>query len=347
MPRNGDPALTSAYSIGLAYDLNALVTHGAARQAATEVARQTDLDLLWQEWQVVAQARSLFVRVTTAQRLLALLRHQQTLFRTRYERAQRALENGDLTADQAAAYLAALQDVDKQVNDLERRLTNDRYNLDALLGLAPSVLLKLVDTTSLQPLDDTQILRALPELPHRRPDLLALQAGYRAQEQRTREAILAQFPALNLALNRARDTSNIDTQGLAITLTLPLLNGNRGGIAVERATRAQLYAEYQARLDAADSDVRRLLANQKLLETQKAEITRNIAQLEHVSAAAEQAYREGVMDTLQYVSLATALINAQIEALRLDELMREQRIGLQALLGGVLPVHRGDVEGRS
>ena len=167
MPRNGDPALTSAYSIGLAYDLNALVTHGAARQAATEVARQTDLDLLWQEWQVVAQARSLFVRVTTAQRLLALLRHQQTLFRTRYERAQRALENGDLTADQAAAYLAALQDVDKQVNDLERRLTNDRYNLDALLGLAPSVLLKLVDTTSLQPLDDTQILRALPELPHR------------------------------------------------------------------------------------------------------------------------------------------------------------------------------------
>jgi outer membrane protein TolC len=347
VPQSGDPALTSAYSVGLAYDLNALVTHGAAHQAATQAAHQTDLELLWQEWQVVAQARSLFVRVTAAQRLLALWHHQQELFRVRYERANRALKSGDVTADAAAAYLVALQDVDKQINDLERQLGDDRHNLDALLGLAPSVSLKLVDTTSLPPLDDAQILRALPELPRRRPDLLALQAGYRAQEQRVRQAILAQFPAFNLALSRARDTSNIHTQGLAITLTLPLLNGNRGGIAVERATRAQLYAEYQARLDSADSDIRRLLANQRLLETQKAEVMRNLTELRRVSAAAERAYRDGLMDTLQYVNLTTALINAQTETARLDELLREQRIGLQTLLGGELPVKRRDNEGSS
>jgi len=347
VPQGGDPTLVSAYNVGLAYDLNALVTHGAAREAATAVARQTDLELLWQEWQVVAQARTLFVRVTVAQRLLVLLQKQQELFRIRYERTNRALEKGDLTADHAAAYLAALQDVDRQVNDLERQLNDDDHRLHALLGLAPTVSLDLVGEPALPPLDDTRIQQTLPKLPRRRPDLLALQAGYRAQEQHVRQAILAQFPAFNLALTRARDTSNIHTQGLAITLTLPLLNGNRGEIAVERATRAQLYTEYQARLDAADSDVHRLVANQKLLEAQRAEVMRNLTELRRVSTAAERAYREGLMDTLQYVNLATALINAQTEALRLDELMREQRIGLQTLLGGELPVKRRDNEGSS
>ena len=340
VPRNADPALTSAYNVGLAYDLNALVTHGAARQAARQAARRTDLDLLWQEWQAVAQARSLFIRVTTDQRLLALLRRQQELFRVRYDRTQRAFERGDLTVDQAAAYLTALQGVDRQINDLERRLNDDRHALNALLGLDPGTRLDLVGASSLPPLDEAQILRALPELPRRRPDLLALQAGYQAQEQHLRQAILAQFPAFNLALTRARDTGNIHTQGLAIALTLPLLNGNRGAIAVEKATRAQLYAEYQARLDAAYSDVHRLMANQKLLEAQKAELARNLEQLQRVSLAARKAYREGVMDTLQYVNLETSLIGAQTEALRLDGLMRQQRVGLQILLGGEMPVRR-------
>jgi outer membrane protein TolC len=347
VPRNSDPTLTSAYSVGLAYDLNMLVTHGAARQAATETARQTDLELLWKEWQVVAQARSLFARLTTGQRLLALLQRQQELFRTRYERSHRAFERGDLTVDKAAAYLTALQGADKQINDLERRINDDRHALNALLGLDPVTRLKLDNTLSLPPLDDGQILLALPELPRRRPDLLALQAGYQAQEQRVRAAILAQFPAFNLALTRSRDTSNIHTQGLAIALTLPLFNGNRGAIAVEKATRARLYAEYQARLDAACGDVHRLLANQKLLEAQKAELARNLEQLQRVARAARKAYREGIMDTLQYVNLETSLIGAQMEALRLDELMLQQRVGLQLLMGGELPVKRQDAEGSS
>jgi outer membrane protein TolC len=346
VPRESDPTLTSAYSIGLAYDLNALVTRGASRKAATASARQTDLELLWQEWQAVAKARSLFVRITTEEQLLALLRRQRALYGDRYDRAQRALEKGDLTADQVAVYLAALQDLDKQINDRERQLNDRRHELDALLGLSPSVTLELVGAPSLPPLDDAQVRRALADLPHRRPDLLALQAGYEAQEQHVREAILAQFPAFNLALSRARDTSDIHTRGLAVTLTLPLLNGNRGTIAVERATRAQLYAEYQARLDAADSDVRRLLANQRLLATQKAEVTSNLERLQRVSAAAARAFREGNMDTLKYVDLETALINARTEAANLNALMGEQRIALQTLLGSGLATKLGGAEGR-
>lgn len=336
VPRDSDPSLTNGYSVGLAYDLNALVTHGAEHRAATEAARQTDLELLWQEWQVVAQARLLFVRNITEQKILALLRHQRELFSTRYDRAHRAFEHGNLTTDKEAAYLAALQDTDKQINDLERQANDSRHDLNALLGVKPTVQLKLVGEPLLPPLDDARVMRALPELAQRRPDLLALQAGYQAQEQHVRQAILAQFPPLNLAFSRARDTSNVHTAGLAITLTLPLLNGNRGAIAVERATRERLYADYQARLDAAYGDVHHLLANQKLLETQKAELARGIAQRQRVSLAAERAYREGVMDILEYVDLETALIDAQIQAINLDELIWEQRIGLQTLVGDAL-----------
>jgi hypothetical protein len=46
---------------------------------------------------------------------------------------------------------------------------------------------------------------AVTALPHHRADLLALQAGYQSQEQRLREAILAQFPAMSAGVEQARD----------------------------------------------------------------------------------------------------------------------------------------------
>jgi len=80
------------------------------------------------------------------------------------------------------------------------------------------------------------LLRKMHELAQRRPDLLALQAGYRSQEARVRAAILGQFASITLGITRARDTGSVSTNGFTIGLTLPLFSGNRGEIKIERAT---------------------------------------------------------------------------------------------------------------
>lgn len=337
-PRSSDLSLVTAYSLGLSYDINLLIQRSAVQRAAVSEARRADLNLLWQEWQVVARARLLFVSATAQERALGLLQSERELFRQRYLHAQKALDEGNIAIDQVSAYLSALQAVDRRINDLERQTVGTRHDLNALLGLAPEVRLDLVRGADLPEIDATAIRRLLPDLPRRRPDLLALQAGYQAQEERLRESVLAQFPAFNLGITRARDTGGIQTEGLAIGLTLPLFNRNQGNIAIQNATRKQLYDEYQARLNTAYSDVDRILQNQELLEAQKKELESSLAEMNRVSAAAETAFREKIMDALHYTSLRTSLINKQIEAIDLERLLLEQRVALQTVIGGELPL---------
>jgi len=58
LPHNA-PGATTAFNMSLSEDINALIQHDATRKAAQNEARRTDLNLLWQEWQVVAKARTL------------------------------------------------------------------------------------------------------------------------------------------------------------------------------------------------------------------------------------------------------------------------------------------------
>src|SRR5258706_2372910 len=249
-PYNAVGAVT-AFNMSLSEDILALIQHAANRKAAQEDARKTDLNLLWQEWQVVAKARTLFVKVTQDDRLMEVLVRNRALFADRYDRTQAALDRGLMTIDAVTPQLTALQDVDRQIRDLERVNNTDKHDLNALLGLAPEVPVPLNGPWMVPPLDPERVLCLLPGLPRRRPDLIALQYGYNAEDQRYRAAILGQFPALTVGFNHARDTAPIYTAGFGVTLSLPIFNANRGNIAIGEATRERLHEDDQKRLDTA------------------------------------------------------------------------------------------------
>jgi outer membrane protein TolC len=175
-----------------------------------------------------------------------------------------------------------------------------------------------------------------------RPDLQALRAGYRSQEEKFRGAVLAQFPALNVGLTRARDTSGLYTLGFGLTLSLPILNRNRGNIAVQEATRRRLFDEYQSRLDAAYGEVAVALENQPLLEAQLRRVGAALAELRDVAARAEAAFRTGNFAAADYTRLRIALSDKRTEEINLEEALMEQRIALETLLGPGLPEAAGE-----
>jgi len=74
------------------------------------------------------------------------------------------------------------------------------------------VILPLVPAPPSTGYDTTAVRQALATLPARRPDLLALKAGYAAQDANVRKAILAQFPLNNLAASYAKDPAGTTTQ---------------------------------------------------------------------------------------------------------------------------------------
>jgi hypothetical protein len=91
-PTNSVAGSTStAYSLGLNYDLNALLTRNIARGAARAEARKADLDLLWKEWQTASRARLLFARSLEQHRLMEVLREYRKLLASRYDRIRQAL----------------------------------------------------------------------------------------------------------------------------------------------------------------------------------------------------------------------------------------------------------------
>jgi len=337
-PTSGGPGTTSAFSLGLSEDVRALLTRPVARRAARAHTRQVNLDLLWQEWQVVSRARLLFVRNLEQRRLLGVLEQNESLFAERARRARAALAEGNLTLEAASADLVAAQEAGRQIDELERRLERNRLDLDLLLGLEPGTTLDLVGGATLPPLDEAGVRARLQTLARRRPDLLALRAGYESQELRTREAVLAQFPALSVGLNRARDTSDVYTLGIGITLSLPVFDGNRGNIAIQRATRRSLHDQYAQRVAAAKAEVHGILQSQRLLERQLQGVRSSLAELGRAAASADEAYRAGNLSELAYAGLRAGLLAKRVEAITLQQRILEQRVALATLVGGDLPL---------
>jgi outer membrane protein TolC len=338
VPDKGQAATTTAYNVGLSFDVIGLLTRAPRYAAAHQDARKTDLNLLWMEWQVIAQARQLFVRLTQQRQLMEILQQNRVLYANRYGLTQTALERGLLTLDAVTPHLVALQDVSRQINDLERLMSQSRHDLNFLLGVSPEVAVPLVGPAALPELDEAAVERLLPDLPRRRPDLIALQAGYAAQEQRYRAAILAQFPALTIGFQRARDATDTYTAGLNVSLALPLFNRNRGAIAIERASREQLYADYEHRLNAANSGIDRVLAEQRINRRQLREVDQGMADLARAAEKSNAAFMAHDIDALAFASLQASLLAKRIERISLEQAILEQQVALQTLIGGELPV---------
>ncbi|OJU90489.1 MAG: hypothetical protein BGO13_05905 [Burkholderiales bacterium 66-5] len=336
-PQNGGPGSSSAFNANLGFDLNALLRHPSDSKAAELDARKTDLNLLWQEWQVVARARALYIRQVQDRRLMQVLQDNRALFADRYQRTQTALDRSLLTLDAVTPQLSALQDTQRQIHELERQINTDSHDLNALLGVAPEVQLPLGDALALPPLDEAAVLAALSQLPARRPDLMALQSGYGAEDARYRAAILGQFPTFTVGFTRARDTSHVYTNGFGISLSLPIFNGNRGNIAIEQATRDKLHEDYQGRLNAASSDVHRLLDEQRINLRQLQETEQGLKRLMQAAAQWQRAFEMRQIDALAYANLQASVLAKQIEKINLEQAILLQRVALQTLLGGELP----------
>jgi outer membrane protein, heavy metal efflux system len=340
-PQHSGPGLTTAFNLGISEDITALLTRSSRTAEARSHVEQVNLDLLWAEWQTVTQARQLFDQVVSLRAQQRRLQAEADALAPVDRYVQMALQAGNLTYDTASAGLNAGADVRKRLGDTAVQLHQAESDLHVLLGLAASAPIELVGGADPVQPTAAQIQQALTDLPARRPDLLALKAGYAAQNSALRGAILAQVPALTLGFNTARDTSAIYTKGFSIGISLPLFNRNRGNIAIERATRVQLKDAYGERVLTARSDVQRLQADLATLDRQRAPLIAHVRQLDTARRSAETAWREQLLDWPTYLAIRSNVLSADLDLLAFRQQRAKAAIALQALLGNTdIPVTR-------
>lgn len=333
-PNGGQPGASTASTHGVSWDVGSLIAYAARTTARRRSDEQVDLALLWAEWQTVAGSRLQFGRIQTGRALVARLEAEERAIAPLAPRLNAALARGVVAFDVATTGLSAASDVARQLTEARDALAAREQDLRELIGLAPDAELPLVGEVRLAPMDDAAVAAALETLPQCRPDLRALKLGYAAQEARVRAAILGQFPAVNVGITRNRDNTGISSQGIALSVSLPLFDGNRGAVRVERATREQLHAEYAQRMLTARGDVSRLMVTQRLLAQREQTLAPYSVDLEATAARAARAYDAGTLDWTVYVGIRQSALSAATELLNLRENLAETRIGLATLLSG-------------
>ena len=331
---SGGGATSTAYKLGLQFDLGSLITRGAAVAAGRAHLRQVDLQLLWQEWQTAAAAERDSVELVGLRERDALLREQLSAAARRLRRDRAAQAAGIEPRTTADADLVELQSLRGRLGADARQQASALGALDALLGLRPGTPLHLAGVPQYDPAAVADAASNLPRLAAIRPDLLALRAGYASQEQRLREAVLSQFPSVSVGISRARDTSDVNTLGFGVTLNLPLLNGSRGAIAVQRATRAKLYDDYVLRLKQTHEQVAQLLVDLRLLRGQRRDLRSALAPLRSAALAADAALRRGDMTLPQAQAQRRAWLDQRLALLANEQQTAQQTVALQLLTGG-------------
>ena len=324
-----DPFLDLASALG--QDINALRTRGAKIAVAHAQAEQVRLDLAWAEWQTAGQARIQVVRIAGLERTLALARTSYREAASLLDRMLRAAGRGDLNPEQVQGARLAAFSAQQQLRTSQRDLTTARFELTRLLGLPPGTTLNLaaIPLPAPPPRADALFGLALRE----RSDLQALQAGYASQEASVRLAILNQFPTLSLIVNANRDSAGNKLLGPAVDFTLPLWNRNRGGIAVERATRAALKAEYDGRVFQTRAQIAAAVAGIAVARSQRDAVLKGLPVLRTFADATARAAKRGDLAPATAQTAAQSLRDQETLLTQTTQDVEEQTIALELLAG--------------
>ena len=339
------PGLTTGYGLSLSWDIQALIQRGANQAAASSQAQSVALDVAWKEWQTAESAKLAVYQVAVDEAELASAEDVDHRLADNLNIIKKAVNAHIKTAVDLSTAESASQTAHATVLGLKQNLVEHRIALTRLLGVPPETAIRLepniVFPSRVEPPSLTELQHGLG---NRRLDLLGLKRGYDSQEAKVRAAILGQFPKISLGFNAASDTSNVHTVGPAVTIGLPVFDHNQGAIAIERATRKQLYDEYVNRVFEARSDLAKALANIQSLNDQVAVAETAVTILERLVETYRTALNERSVDAFSYYSEQNNLDQERIQLLKLKLQLVQNNVALELAAGLYLPLPNATVQ---
>lgn len=327
-----------AFGLGPSWDFTSLISRNARMDAARYYVDTVDIDVAWQEWQVSQAAKLRVYRLLWIGQQVKLAREAVKGLRKNLEIVKKAVKFGALTAVDITAAETTLQQIGILQLKLIQEQKREQIALNQALGL-PADRTVLVQQNIALPCwfalpSASQIAEGLEE---RRLDLLALKKGYESQEARVRTAILSQFPKIQIGFIQGGNISSPVNTGFAVTLDMPFFDRNQGQIALEQATRNQLFDEYMARLFEARSEINLILQDMDSVKQQIIATKKFIAELKGLVQIYHTALQVGNADILVYYNTKNEFITKQIEYVKLKQELTDLGISLEIAAGEYFP----------
>jgi len=339
IPTGGNTQGTvNAYGFTLEWDIiKSLITRGAEIDAARAHAASVDLDIAWQEWQVAQKAKLDVYHLFFLEKQLAVAQNEEKGLYDKLRAIEKAVDMRDMTIIELHAAKEAVQTAHMSVLVLEQQMNEVRMALNKAMGFPPEVpipLRKNIEPPSLKKLP--AVAGIMDGIENRRLDLLALKMGYESQEATLRAAILGQFPKIIIGALQARDNTNVKSTGFSINISLPFFDRNQGHIAVEQATRKQLFDEYVNRVFETRAELAQLLRGIASVEKQIKAAEEAITTSRNLVETSYRGLLEGNIDILSYYNEQNKLISSQIEILKSKQNLADLYVSLEIASGQYL-----------
>ncbi|PMS28480.1 TolC family protein [Trinickia soli] len=334
----GGPGTTGAFTASLAQDVASLVTYRSRVSAARAHVSEVNANLLWNEWQVAQKARLLAVDLYWGERSIE---SSEATFKSLSKEAadvSSAVDAGSMGLSELGPILAAKASAEHTLASMRLDQLKNWQDLDALLGMKPGIRFAIAAPHVPKVPSDLDALIA--SVPGRRPDLVALQLGYRSADESVRAAILGQFPAFVLGGTYGSDTSDVRSAGPTATFDLPIFNRNQAEVAKTRATRRLLHEQYQARLDDSVSSILALAARSHRIAAYLVKARLSAVTAESQAQAARRAYAQSDLDQRSLMDYETTASDRRLDVFGLERGLDEARIALALELGLGLPQTR-------
>jgi outer membrane protein TolC len=334
----GGPGTTGAFTASLAQDVASLVTYRSRVSAARAHVSEVNANLLWNEWQVAQKARLLAVDLYWGQRSID---GSEAAFQSLSKEAadvSRAVDAGSMSLSDLSPILASKASAEHTLASMRLEQLKNWQDLDALLGMKPGI--RFAIAAPQVPDVPADLDAQIASVPARRPDLVALQLGYRSADESVRAAILGQFPAFVLGGTYGSDTSDVRSAGPTATFDLPIFNRNQGEVAKTGATRRLLHEQYQARLDDSVSSILALAARSRHIAGDLAQARQSAAAAESHVKAARNAFAQSALDQRSLMDYESTALDRRLDVIGLERGLDEARIALALELGQGLPQTR-------
>ena len=328
----------TAYSAGVSWEFTALLTHDAKVAAARAAGQSVQLDVAWQEWQFAEAAKKAVYDLLSLHAQLEETRAVDQRLAENAALIRRAVDARQRTVLDLAAADAASDKAHADWLSIQRDYRHGQLALNEALGLPPDANINLAPLSALPshlvlPPDE----ELFSEIEKRRLDLLALRMGYESQEQTLRAAVLAQFPKIVLGFHPASDNTNVHSLVFGVSIDLPIFDRNQGNIAIQKATRRQLFDEYASRIFEARSSIAQSLADIRSLIEQIDAAEKAVPALEQLVKTYQLAVGEHNVDVLSYYAAQNDLAQKRIDLLKLRQQLMDNKIALEIAAGRYLP----------
>jgi outer membrane protein TolC len=295
---------------------------------ATHLSEAARLNIAMVAWQVHSRVRRTLLELYGAREMESLLKEQQALQSENLRLLEGQQSAGAISAFELTQARLAANTTRLALYDAERQRAEAQLLLAEAVGV-PAAALEHVAfsfTNLIELRGDIPDTEARRKALLNRPDILGALAEYSASQAALQLEIARQYPDVHLNPGYEFDQGD-NKWSLGFSVTLPVLNQNKGAIAEARAHRTEAAAKFSALQAQVIGEIERGLAVYRLALKKKTEtdaIRDNLLKQEKIA--------QGMLDAGEISRSDIAALRLQLSAsalARLDALTRSQQAQIQ------------------